>query len=88
MTDVQYLLMAHLEWCSLRGRVLLHSFLCRFFQSTEQRSIFLLRNRSIWARLAPLRLLFVAAFQLSAGKEAALGGSAQFALYWAEVRPQ
>lgn len=35
-----------------------------------------------------LRPIVVAAFQLSAGKEVALGGSAQFALYWAEVGPQ
>lgn len=35
-----------------------------------------------------LRPIVVAAFQLSAGKEVALGGSAQFALYWAEVKPQ
>lgn len=38
----------------------------------------------------PLRfalwLIFVAFFQLSAGKEVALMGRAQFALYWAEVR--
>lgn len=31
-------------------------------------------------------LLSVAAFQLSAGKEVALGGKCQFALYWAEVK--
>ena len=32
--------------------------------------------------------ILVAAFQFSAGKEVALGGSAQFALYWAEVKHQ
>lgn len=37
--------------------------------------------------LGLVRPIVMAAFQLSAGKEVALRGSAQFALYWAEVKP-